>query len=306
MNLSSIKKGERIPNYKALCKLLEEDIKSGASKRSQLKIWEQFFSYKRDKNAYIITDIYEEPHNIEDGRMTFMKYSAPMVLYYFCQLIECEIYELDFTIKNWLIETKMIPLNILGEEMNNTYEFPHPFSHLEVQYVKNNIYSTAKEIFMRSLSHLKKIGVINFKETIYKIENEKSEVGEVEKEYLKEVQKRVLEELGVKNMFAVFMSQNKTTQYYERTKEIYRDEKGWESVFNLISVEIVDIDYIKKYKDLDIKKYQKNLFDEIEKSIVKKVKSSKEKFIEQDWESKSFYLNPMQASGIEFILEETL
>ena len=89
MDLSAIKKGDRISNYRALCKLLGEDEKNGYSKRAQIKTWEQYFSFEREKNAFIITEIYDVPKIKSDDRMTFMKYSVPLFLHYLAHCSRC-------------------------------------------------------------------------------------------------------------------------------------------------------------------------------------------------------------------------
>ena len=64
MNLENIQAGMRVPNYRKLCELLEESVEAGNSKKSQLRKWEQFFSYQKDKNTFIITEIYNVPNLI--------------------------------------------------------------------------------------------------------------------------------------------------------------------------------------------------------------------------------------------------
>ena len=49
-----------VKNYKEMCKLLGEKERGGNSKQAWLKRWEGNFSFKRRKNSYIITEIFEE------------------------------------------------------------------------------------------------------------------------------------------------------------------------------------------------------------------------------------------------------
>lgn len=53
--------GQEFKNYKALCEYLEEPIKTGKSKQLQLLDWQRYFQYKKDKNKFIITFVYDEP-----------------------------------------------------------------------------------------------------------------------------------------------------------------------------------------------------------------------------------------------------
>lgn len=49
MNLENIQAGMRVPNYRKLCDLLGEPIEEGNSKNAQIRRWEQYFAYSREK-----------------------------------------------------------------------------------------------------------------------------------------------------------------------------------------------------------------------------------------------------------------
>lgn len=61
MNLSKIKTGDTIKNYKVLCELLGENQKAGNSKKAQLKDWERYFKYEKKGYSFTITHIYDIP-----------------------------------------------------------------------------------------------------------------------------------------------------------------------------------------------------------------------------------------------------
>ena len=48
-------------NYRNLCEYLKEQIKTGKSKQLQLKEWERYFSFKKEGQKIIITEVFEEP-----------------------------------------------------------------------------------------------------------------------------------------------------------------------------------------------------------------------------------------------------
>ena len=60
MNINNLTEGLVVKNYKELCSLLEESIKTGKSKQLQLKDWERYFEYHKDGNKYIINKIFDE------------------------------------------------------------------------------------------------------------------------------------------------------------------------------------------------------------------------------------------------------
>jgi len=61
MNTNNLSKNQVIKNYKELCGILEEPVKNGKAKKIQLEEFSGFFRFERDKNKYIIIEIYDEP-----------------------------------------------------------------------------------------------------------------------------------------------------------------------------------------------------------------------------------------------------
>jgi hypothetical protein len=61
MNVSNLKEGMIVKNYKELCGLLGIEVKGGDSKRSQLRDISLSVDYLKDGNKFIINQIYDEP-----------------------------------------------------------------------------------------------------------------------------------------------------------------------------------------------------------------------------------------------------
>jgi len=65
MNISKLKEyvktSNSIQNYKSLCAILEEKIKTGKSKQLQLEEFARYFRYHKEGNKFIIDEIYETP-----------------------------------------------------------------------------------------------------------------------------------------------------------------------------------------------------------------------------------------------------
>jgi hypothetical protein len=68
MNLSKLEKGFKYKNYKQLCQILNEKPRTGNAKIAQLKEWERYFSYEKEGNKMIITEIFEQPKEKKDLR----------------------------------------------------------------------------------------------------------------------------------------------------------------------------------------------------------------------------------------------
>lgn len=63
-----IKVGDVYKSYRQLCEVLNADEMGGNQKKSQLKEWECHFSYVKQGNKFIITEIFETPKEKEDNR----------------------------------------------------------------------------------------------------------------------------------------------------------------------------------------------------------------------------------------------
>lgn len=68
MNINLISSGSTY-KYKELCAAFNEDVKTGGAKVNQLKRWRHYFNWENPtKQTYKITEIYDNPITIEDGR----------------------------------------------------------------------------------------------------------------------------------------------------------------------------------------------------------------------------------------------
>lgn len=68
MNTNLISSGS-VYKYKELCAAFDEDVKTGGAKVNQLNRWRRYFNWENPtKQTYKITEIYDNPITIEDGR----------------------------------------------------------------------------------------------------------------------------------------------------------------------------------------------------------------------------------------------
>lgn len=68
INTSNLRIGQVIKNYKELCALLGEEVKTGKSKQLQIDNMKRFFEWEKAGQKFIITDIYDTPLPKVDGR----------------------------------------------------------------------------------------------------------------------------------------------------------------------------------------------------------------------------------------------
>lgn len=102
-------------NYKELCECLGEPVKNGCSKKSQMKEWERYFSYRKEGNKFIVTEIFNTPKNKTDNRVNNYsrnnKNVKPMMDYLMSEFNTKYIDEY-FTISNW----STIVLHLMNKE----------------------------------------------------------------------------------------------------------------------------------------------------------------------------------------------
>lgn len=69
MKIENLKVGMVIKNYKMVCELLDEEIKTGGAKQNQLKYWNEYFNFHKKGNKFIIDKIYDkEMKPMKDNR----------------------------------------------------------------------------------------------------------------------------------------------------------------------------------------------------------------------------------------------
>lgn len=59
INCSQLDNGMIVPNYKAMCKLLNENETTGKSKMLQEERWKQFFNYTKSGHKYIVQEVFK-------------------------------------------------------------------------------------------------------------------------------------------------------------------------------------------------------------------------------------------------------
>lgn len=79
MEIKNFKIGQVIKNYKELCTLLNEKVKGGDSKKSQLKELERYISYHKDGNKFVIDEIFQDPKEKQDNRINNKGKSAEYI-----------------------------------------------------------------------------------------------------------------------------------------------------------------------------------------------------------------------------------
>lgn len=153
INTSNLKVGQVVKNYKELCALLEEEVKTGKSKQLQLDNLNRFFEWEKAGQKFIITDIYDTPLPKVDGRSSGnnSKYVKCIELLLLRYLLDKKDYTATLTKRNWW--------QILGM-INNKYNQIERDKEKREELQKNNPILTSYEIkhfYQRSNKKLQQI-----------------------------------------------------------------------------------------------------------------------------------------------------
>lgn len=108
-------------NYKELCAFFDEKPTTGCSKQAQFKEWERYFSYRKEGNKFIVTEVFDTPKDKTDNRVNNYsrnnKNVQPMMDYLMSEF-NTEYIDEYFTISNW----STIVLHLMNKEVcDKTY-----------------------------------------------------------------------------------------------------------------------------------------------------------------------------------------
>ena len=153
INTSNLKVGQVVKNYKELCALLGEEVKTGKSKQLQIDNMKRFFEWEKSGQKFLITDIYDTPLPKEDGRSSGnnSKYVKCIELLLLRYLLDKKDYTATLTKRNWW--------QILGM-INNKYNQIERDKEKREELQKNNPILTSYEIkhfYQRSNKKLQQI-----------------------------------------------------------------------------------------------------------------------------------------------------
>ena len=92
-------------NYKELCAFFDEKPTTGCSKQAQFKEWERYFSYRKEGNKFVVTEVFDTPKEKVDNRANNYsrnnKNVKPFMDYLMSEFNADEYLNQYFTISNW-------------------------------------------------------------------------------------------------------------------------------------------------------------------------------------------------------------
>lgn len=266
MDINNIKKlvnGQIVKNYREMCKLLGEEIKKGGkSKILQLKDWERYFSFKREKQKFIIVTVYKEPKPKIDKRQNGNNNNniyGEIVQKLLMNMLINNNGKLSAPISYYLIELCMTNQNYSHYQYNQK-ELAEilDIDKFSVDYFYLTSKNNFRGIFERALKNLVKKQYIMWEKVMmiksgynYKVATQE------EQRVIHEAEEKALKDMGYKNVQKINLA-GKYKKYQEKLMEIIEKKIEIDYFYYnyLIRMELVNNEDIQT--DMDLLKLEMN------------------------------------------------
>lgn len=259
MKIKNLKEGQVIKNYKELCTVLEIKVSSGNTKIKQLNELQMYCNFVKDKNKFIINEIYETPILMLDRTNNkYIDLIANILISY--------LHTKDITTKKSITLTAGNMMEILGL-VNENYNIGNRHKRelsqvlnidiLSVYYFYNNTRNEFKNIISRSLKSLKNRRVLDYQliKTIYTKDKKYIEATEEDISLIIDIEKIALNKLGLKNFKEVFLK-CKLREFQKIVKKLL--PTNWIYYFDSYKIYIGEIALKIEYENMNIKQLELN------------------------------------------------
>lgn len=271
LDTSNIQEGMYIKNYRELCKLLKLDITTGYSKQVQLREISRYMDILKteNNNSYLVLEIYDKPiPNTVNSKYT--QFIQNILLYYLSKEDKPVVY---------INKSELI--RILGLTNNKYLEYKKDKDKLLYLADEYNIAEFYKRcdakilsILESSLKSLKKRLLIDYSDAykIYYLDNHDNYIYKIadieEHQYILDVKKRILNKLGLKSEYQIYLNNDIKDTYYRLINKTVEEEMCWEGIF-----QCYEIIYNQKHvlKELNDERYRLNR--EVKRAIDKQAEN---------------------------------
>lgn len=233
--------GMTVKNYKALCELLSQDVKTGNSKKAQITDFKCYFDWKRSGQQFIITDIYDTPLCKDDKRKEgnnsiYIPYIEKILLMYLKSQGNTD----TLTKKGWWELLGFINHNYIWYTEDALKKLDHVLTPWEIRHFYMRSDRKLTQIFFSALNNLKNRNIISYEIEIIIVlsETEYIKADELEKEKIEQMEKHVLNDImGFDTMFQVFAS-FKIEEFYRKVNELLYDAYRWIRYFKNVKISL--------------------------------------------------------------------
>ena len=268
MDLKNISVGQRIPNYRDLCKLLDEPVEAGNSKKAQLHRWERYFAFRREKNAYIITEVYDVPKALDDGRMRYAQHLTPVLLNY---LAQNGVSEQSF--ERWFVALGMADEALFDEKRREDVRLSMGLSPFQMQKLVCTVDSLCRRTLMNTLNALRKGQTVAHTAKEYIVTGMARRLATAEEQVqIQHRKNEAMAAVGATSMFAVQINPVRRIRFYEVLADLYKN-CGWDRTYTLLEIMPLDIEEIGRYADVNVQAEKGALNSGIKAAVIAQLRS---------------------------------
>lgn len=232
--------GMVVKNYKELCSLLSQEVKTGNSKKYQLEDFKCYFDWEKSGQKFIISDIYDTPLTKEDkrklGNNSIYVQCIEVILLQF--LSQQKGYKCTLSKRDWW---KM--LGIVNYKYGNTPEsdlktLSPEVTSWEVKHFYQRCNKKLEKILFSALNNLRNRKLITYEvQTIIIDSNGNSiEADDEQKKKILQMERYVLCDLmEYENIIQVF-SKFQQVEFYSKVSEMLNINYGWSRYFKQLKI----------------------------------------------------------------------
>lgn len=289
MKIENLSVGLILKNYKELCDLLEVPTKTGNAKKSQMKEFERYFDYEKEKYSFIIKDIYKVPLPPNNNITQYIPMIEKLILHIIIKradknkrlyIRKNELLDLLSMINKRYSENKYKQMK-LSKQMKIPKQTILDFYSSSDSLLKRNLETALNSLVNQSLIRWNYVFTVNevdvnyninnhsapevsqFTETdkngdtytsygieLYKVAHNIREATKEETEYIMRLQRERLEEMGLTAISDVF-KHGKQDYFYNSIYNQLMRERNISKYYNSYSI-VYNYDHIvKQYERLD-------------------------------------------------------
>lgn len=224
MNVSNLKEGMVVKNYRRLCELLEIPVKTGGAKKNQLDKVKEILEFEKKGNSFLILKIKKEV-NVVDIKMGRKSLYQDLIEVILCDILLRENSNSLLISKSSLAKK----LAFVNDNYNIGFKNPSKMANILNVSVENikDFYNISNAriygIINRSLSELQRKRIIDYEITTMvklKGENEYRKANEFDRLKLLTIDRMVLDKFEIESVDDISCLRG-TKKYYEMKE--YRD-----------------------------------------------------------------------------------
>lgn len=241
IDTSNLSIGMTVKNYKVLCELLGQQVKSGKSRKYQLEDFNRYFEWEKSGQAFVITDVYDTPLTKEDKRRLgnnsiYVQCIEVILLQY---LSKQEGYTRTFTKRMWW-EMLGITNHKYGRVSENQLKnLDYTVTQFEIKHFYQRCNKKLEQILFSALNSLKNRKLIIYEIQTVIVENEKDRyflASDDDKKNILQVERHVLHNImGYEKMFQVFL-RFQQAEFYKKVNELLLELYGWKYYFKQVKI----------------------------------------------------------------------